>query len=274
VAQAYPLTVITHLLNTEKGFTFENQLYIQSGMDLIPFQENYINIRKAENRIYSIDFIRNLPEVPKGTPHYHEWRVRRKSAQNLLQYLNKKKNGATILEIGCGNGWLAHLTAASSNDYNVVGLDVNLFELKQASEAFCDSSKVQFVHGNILDDIFVRDSFDVVILAASIQYFNNLQELFEHILPLVKNTGEIHILDSPFYSAGHLSEAKKRSTQYFAKLGYTEMEKYYFHHPLDSLKEFKFDIQYDPGTVTNRVLRKWFIKDLSPFPWIRIQKGM
>jgi len=273
VAQAYPLNVINHLLNTDKGFKVENRLYIQSGLDPIPFQENYINIRKAENRIHSIDFIRNLPEVPRDAPYYHEWRIRRKSAQNLLHYLNNKKNVGTILEVGCGNGWLTHLTAAST-DYDVVGLDVNLFELKQASEAFGDSPHIHFVFGNILDGIFARNSFDVVILAASIQYFNDLHDLFGHILPLVKNSGEIHILDSPFYSASQLSEARRRSSQYFANLGHVEMEQYYFHHSLDSLKEFNFEVMYDPGTFKNRILRKWFLRELSPFPWVRVQKGL
>jgi ubiquinone/menaquinone biosynthesis C-methylase UbiE len=273
VAQAYPLNVIDDLLNTNKGFRFENQLFIQSGLETIPFQENYINIRKAENRIHSIDFIRNLPEVPRGSLHYHEWRIRRKSAQDLLRYLNNRKNAGTILEVGCGNGWLTHLIAASS-DYTVVGADVNLFELKQASEAFGDSPNIHFVFGNILDGIFARNSFDVVILAASIQYFNDLPALMNLILSLVKDHGEIHILDSPFYTSDQVPEARRRSSQYFAKLDHPEMEKYYFHHSLDNLKEFRFEVMYDPGTVKNRILRKWFVRDLSPFPWVRVQKGL
>jgi hypothetical protein len=27
---------------------------------------------------------------------------------------------------------------------------------------------------------------------------------------------------------------------------------------------------YDPLLIKNKVLRKWFVTDLSPFPWIKI----
>ena len=262
--------MIDNLLNPTIVFNIENKLYTQAGLDPIPFQENYISIRKAENRIHTIDFIKTLPEVHKGTPHYHEWRIRRRSSHHLLHYLNTSKNVGTILEIGCGNGWLTKLIATSTN-HNVVGLDVNLFELIQASEAFGDSPRTHFVFGNIFDDIFRRNSFDAVILAASIQYFSNLQQLFSHIFPLLKNDGAVHILDSPFYAEDQLSEARKRSSQYFAKLGHAEMEKYYFHHSIDKLREFNTETLYDPGTVKNRILRKWFMKDLSPFPWIIVR---
>lgn len=262
--------MINHLLNTNSVFNVENHLYIQQGLDPIPFEDNYINIRKAENRIHSIEFIKSLPEIPKGNQYYNEWRIRRNSSQKLLHYLKKKKNVGQILEIGCGNGWLTHLIATSS-DSDAIGVDVNLFELKQAADAFGDSPRTHFVFGNIFDNIFARNSFDVVILAASIQYFNDLQKLFTQIFPLMKDNGEIHIFDSPFYTADQLPEARKRSSQYFSSVGYAEMEKYYFHHSLAMLREFNMEIMYNPFTSKNRILRKWFVKDLSPFPWIRIR---
>ena len=262
--------MIDDLFNPKIVFDFKSQLYTQAGLEPVPFQENYISIRQAENRIHSIDFIKKLPEVPNGTPHYHEWSIRRRSSRNLLHYLNTRKNVETILEIGCGNGWLTNLVATSS-DSRVVGLDVNLVELKQAAEAFGTSPRTHFVFGNILDDIFARNSFDVVLLAASIQYFNNLQELFSHILPLLKINGEVHILDSPFYTEDQIPEARKRSHQYFSKLGHAEMGAHYYHHSVDNLREFNTKILHEPGTLKNRILRKWFMKDLSPFPWIIVR---
>jgi SAM-dependent methyltransferase len=263
------MKVIDQLLIPNRFLKVENHLYVQIGLNSIPFQEDYINIRAAENRIYSQDQLKALPEVAKNNPHLQEWKIRRKTTKNLLNYLYPKKDITSILEIGCGNGWLSNRMAAST-DCTVVGLDVNLVELKQAAKAFEASQRVHFVYGNIADDIFARNSFDVVILAAAIQYFNNLPDLFSHIFPLLRGGGEIHILDSPFYRNDQLPEARRRSSQYFASIGHWEMEKHYFHHSMDALKEFNPKVIYDPGEIKRRILRKWFVTDLSPFPWIRI----
>lgn len=269
MAPGYSIDV-DHLLNAGKIFKREKGLFMQSGLDPFPFPENYIAIRKAENRIYSIDALKALPYIPKGTPHDQEWRIRSRSARRLLRYLNSKKINS-VLEIGCGNGWLSNLIATSTN-LNVVGLDVNLVELEQAAEAFGETPGLHFVFGNILDDIFAKKSFDVVLFAASLQYFEDLQTLFPHVFPLLKENGEIHIIDSPFYTAAALPEARKRSSDYFASLGHLEMEKHYYHHSIEQLKGRNVDFIYSPHTLRNRVLRKWFFKDLSPFPWIRIKQ--
>ncbi len=261
--------VIDQLLNTSKVVRLEDNLHTQVGLSQIPFQKRYINMREAENRIYTLDQLRTLPDVPKTNPHHHEWKIRSRTAKNLRNYLHDKKAITSILEIGCGNGWLSNQIAATT-DYTVVGLDVNQVELKQAAEAFKGTPTVHFVFGNIVDDIFVRNSFDIVILAAAIQYFENLPNLVNHIFPLLKERGEIHILDSPFYRTALLPQARKRSAQYFASIGHVEMEKHYFHHSLDELKALHIEVMYDPGAIKNRVLRKWLVKDLSPFPWIRI----
>jgi SAM-dependent methyltransferase len=243
-------------------------LYLQPGLNPFPFPEDYIRIRKAENRIYTPELLKNLPHVPKDHTHYDEWRIRSKSANKLLRYL-KAGNAKSVLEVGCGNGWLSNLLA--SMGFNVVGVDVNLVELKQATEAFGNNSRVQFVFGNILDDIFVKSSFDIVVFAASLQYFKEVKSLFGHVLPLLTANGEVHIVDSPFYTTAQQPEARKRSSLYFASLGEMEMEKHYFHHSLELLKDFNFEVLYNPLTLRNRIIRKWLINHLSPFPWIRIK---
>ncbi len=265
------MIMIDHLFISNRFSKVENNLSAQIGLDSVPFQDDYINTRAAENRIYSADQLRALPEVAHDNPHRQEWRIRTKTTKNLLNFLNRKKGITSILEIGCGNGWLSN-RMATSTAYTVVGLDVNLLELKQAAEAFKSSKRVHFVFGNIADDIFVRNSFDVVILAAAIQYFKNLPDLFKHIFPLLKDRGEIHILDSPFYRADQLTEARKRSAHYFASIGHPEMERHYYHHSIDALNEFNPAIIYNPLKIKNRILRKWFVTDLSPFPWIRIPR--
>lgn len=260
---------IDNVLNEHVVFPLENNLYCQQALTDVPFQDIYLKLREDENRIYEKQALRNLPEVSPGSPHLHEWKIRRKSADKVASYFNTRQNVKNILEVGCGNGWLSNFLS-KRGDYNVAGLDVNLAELKQAAEAFKESAGVRFVYGNLFDPIFIKRSFDAVILAASIQYFKDVDKLFNRIFELLKIGGEIHIFESPIYKPGHAAEAKRRSAAYFASIGHPEMDDHYFHHSFDLFRKLNFEIMYDPSSIKNRILRKWFEKDLSPFPWIRI----
>jgi len=248
----------------------DKNLYCQQLLKDVPFEDRYLKLREQEQRIYEKEALRNLPEVPPYSPYFQEWKIRGKSAENVASYLNTRPNVTNILEIGCGNGWLSNFLARRG-DFNIVGLDVNSLELKQASQAFSASQNVQFVYGNIFDALFIGRSFDVVILAASIQYFKDVERLFNRIFELLKKDGEIHIFDSPIYQVGQVPAARSRSVAYFNSLGHPEMSNYYFHHSFDMLDKFKFEIMYDPSLLKNRILRKWFVNAMSPFPWLRIQ---
>src|SRR6188768_3263764 len=171
--------------------------------------------------------------------------------KKIMDHLESQKRPLTILELGCGNGWLSH-TLSSSKNSTVVGLDVNLAELMQASQAFRKVRNLTFVYGDVFDDLFMKESFDIIILAASIQYFKSLDTLFNRLLELLKKEGEIHIVDSPFYKADQVSSAKKRSEEYFNAQGYSEMLNYYFHHAWETLQEFGAEIMYDNRSVKNR----------------------
>ena len=261
---------IENVLNENLVFHLENNLYCQQALKDVSFEEIYLKLREDENRIYEKQALRNLPDVPPDSPYFHEWKIRSKSANRVAAYFNNQRNVTNILEVGCGNGWLCNFLS-KKGDYNIVGLDVNLMELKQASQAFNDSRNVRFVYGNIVDELFTRGSFDAVILAASVQYFRDLDRLFHRVFDLLREGGSIHIFDSPIYKADQVSAAKSRSVAYFTSKGHPEMDMHYFHHSFEMLNKFNFEIMYDPMSIKNRIVRKWFEKDLSPFPWIRIQ---
>ena len=84
---------------------------------------------------------------------------------------------------------------------------------------------------------------------------------------LLKPGGEIHILDSHFYSLDDISEAKHRSVLYYESAGFPEMAAYYFHHNINELKNFKHQFLYRGDSIINKLLGK-----NDPFSWIRISK--
>jgi hypothetical protein len=83
--------------------------------------------------------------------------------------------------------------------------------------------------------------------------------------------GEIHIIDSPIYSDQEAMNAKQRTANYYSSLGFPEMINNYFHRSWDEISEYNFEILYNPSSA-KRKLKKIFLTNDSPFPWIRIKE--
>src|SRR3954471_2426808 len=92
------------------------------------FEQLYIDVRKREKRIYTDEEVLQLPDISKSHLHYNEWKFRKQSSERLINYLKHRKTALHILEIGCGNGWLASKMASIPNSV-VTGLDINQPEI-------------------------------------------------------------------------------------------------------------------------------------------------
>lgn len=231
-------------------------------IDPADFNELYFNLRKREGRHYTDEEVMNLPDIPSSHVYSKEWLARKRSSEKLINYLKKKQEQLKILEAGCGNGWLSH-RLAEIPESKVIGIDINFNELEQAAKIFSDCSNLHFIYGDLRSGLFGNNQFDIIVFASSIQYFPSLTDILNTSLKLLKEKGEIHIIDTNFYKAGESVAAKKRSHEYFSKMGFPEMNDLYFHHPISELDAFNSKILYQPS-------RKFFLKNSQPFPWIVI----
>jgi ubiquinone/menaquinone biosynthesis C-methylase UbiE len=230
------------------------------------FEKKYIACRSKENRIYTDEEVAQLPDCSPSHPHYQEWLLRKTVLKKLFNYLEQKNRPLSILEIGCGNGWLTHRLTAISRS-RVTGIDINFTELQQAARVFNNIHKAKFVYGDIRSGILDDRQFDIILFPASIQYFKSLDGILELCLHHLNPCGEIHIMDTPFYPPKEAEAARKRTENYYRLLGMPEMTDYYFHHSLHELAQFRHSILYDPFSFINR-----FIPNHTPFHWIRIVK--
>ena len=250
--------------------TTQNDINILSvNTSLKNFEKLYLEVRKAENRIYHDEEVKRLPYASVANPHYAEWNLRAISFQRVLKFLKSKTNYLKILDLGCGNGWFSSRLAALSN-LEVYGLDVNYYELNQAVNIF-HQPNLKFYYGDIFEDIFTCEIFDIIFLNSTIQYFGDLKALIIRLDDFQNNKGEIHILDSPLYTDESIYQAKKRSFSYYQSIGYSDMANHYFHHSYNELQNFKFEVLFNPNKVTSALKKLIRIKD-SPFPWIRIMR--
>lgn len=233
------------------------------------FESLYLKVRRKEKRIYSDTEVDNLPLIPDSNPHSNEWRLREKSFLRFKDYLKSKNGILNILDLGCGNGWFSgNLTKDFNHKFFCV--DINLTELKQGKKV-CESEKIKFIYADIFNADFPSDFFSLVVLNASVQYFPDLKKLFERLFELLTRNGEIHIIDSPFYSVKEIQYAKKRSMDYYSSISFPEMAQHYHHHSIKKLLGFNSKVFYNPSSIKNKI-RLLFLKKDSPFPWIVVKK--
>ncbi|HEY5393183.1 MAG TPA: methyltransferase domain-containing protein [Hanamia sp.] len=220
------------------------------------FEKIYSSLREKEGRILNEEEVAKLPTVSRAHPLYREWKLRKRSSRKLLNHIRMNPQLSNILEVGCGNGWLTALLATVARD-EVCGIDVNRVELSQARKIFSPGKRnLNFLYGDIRSGILAEKKFDVIVFAASIQYFKSLKEIVNIALQHLTLQGEIHILDSIFYSPQEIASAKKRSKKYFTDLGFPAMSKFYFHHGLHELSPFNYSVLHDPHTWVNRLFRR------------------
>jgi ubiquinone/menaquinone biosynthesis C-methylase UbiE len=243
------------------------QKYLQCGN---VFEENYLDLRGKENRIFSDDVVRQLPNIKGDHPFKMEWDARGATLKELIKRLASVHPLRYILEIGCGNGWLSYNLAASLN-VEICAIDVNEMELLQGARVFVDVQNLSFIYADIFSQTLETQKFDAVILGSSVQYFHDLRKLISKIFQTLRPSGQIYIVDSPFYSSSvETTAAKKRSVEHFTNLGVPEMSKHYFHHTFDELGNFNFSILYNPRSFVSLFKRKVLKAPLSIFPIICI----
>ena len=236
------------------------------------FEQAYLKLRAFEHRVYTDEVVKELPflkddQLLKIPSIKKEWKVRRRSAEKLARYLSKRPP-KSILEIGSGNGWLSHRLATAFSSAAVVATDINEAELLQGQRVFGElHQNLTFKLVDIFSGVFAN-KFDCIIVAGSIQYFADVRKTINTLIDMLLPNGEIHLIDSPFYTLAEIGAAKVRSERYFDQCGCPEMRNYYHHHLWKELEDFHFQVLYNPLLNWNRLGQK--IRNDSPFPWLVI----
>ncbi len=247
-------------LPKEKGVFMASQKPYPSA-----FASIYLKALEKEHRLYSDAELKELPKSFAYNVHRAEWARRAQSLERFLKYLKRKKSYLYILEVGCGNGWFAE-KLAKNQGHQVFGIDVNLPELEQAARIF-QMPNLNFFYGDINEDILSLESFDMVILNNSIQYFPDLYEIVRRCMAFSKMGGEVHILDSPIYKPSEIENAKLKTKQYYEEVGFEAIVPYIYHHSTDDLLAFRHQYLYKAGG-----LKSLWKKKAGACPWIRLIK--
>lgn len=225
----------------------------------------YHAARQREGRLLADDVVRELPFSGGRTPHPEEWRVRERSLKRVVRILHDRPRA--LLEVGCGNGWLSARLAAAG--HTVTGLDTGALELDQAKRVFSDRS-ITWIHGDPWAAAVPAHGYDLILFAASIQYFPDLRALLDRCQELLTDDGEVLIIDSHFYADNASAErARMRSVEHYASIGTPQMAAFYHHHTeraiLDAAMHGRGEITPPRGRVAALLFGR------SPFPVVRIR---
>jgi SAM-dependent methyltransferase len=235
------------------------------------FGDLYIKMRTLEGRLYDDSSLRKLPDIDKNHRHYKEWNIRKNSSEKLIKYLSGlKKQKLNIMELGCGNGWLANKISELNNTC-VLGVDVNLLELEQAARVFGNKPNLIFAYADIFNSKLNDMKFDIIILASVLMYLPDINSLIDKLLGMLNPSGEIHIIDNVFYDESKIDSARKKTLEHYGLLGIPEMAVQVHHHLLNKLDKYNPQLIYNPHKFSERVKRKVFNSNSSPFVWMKIR---
>ncbi|MDH7448057.1 methyltransferase domain-containing protein [Aquimarina sp. 2201CG14-23] len=245
------------LLNSTK----QNGIYYVTEKKDI-FSSVYITVRDKEQRIYDDHIVARLPKVLSNHKYYNEWKLRQKSTKRIVDYLTEKNTSLKILDLGCGNGWFSNQLSKTPNS-DIYAIDINHTELEQAARVF-QSSNLKFIYADIFSsETDNLQDFDIITVNSCIQYFEDLEKILSRLKSKLNSTGELHIIDSPFYKKSEITLARNRTTTYYKNLGVPKMIHHYFHHEIEGLQGF--EILYNPR---KKIMDKLLRREDSPFMWL------
>jgi len=232
------------------------------------FSELYLAVRRNEERLYTDEEVAALPLVDRHHMHFKEWKSRQSSFNRLRDRLLLRNKSLNILDLCCGNGWLSNRLSAIHHS-TITGVDSNRYEITQAQRIFPANHRLTFIEADIAEFIqFNKGQYDIIILASCIQYFISLRDLLGKLILFLNSGGEIHILDSPFYTEKNIEEAKNGSRKYYTRLGFPGMIHYYHHHTWQELAGLNIEIK-NRGFIDRLVLKLTGSKNY--FPWIIVK---
>lgn len=231
------------------------------------FEAQYAHLRAQEHRVFSTEEIKRLPDTGIDHPHYQEWEMRKHTVSAFMEYLKTKGKGFQVLDLGCGNGFFSHLIA--NEDNRVIGVDISLFELEQAVNAF-GFHNPSWYYADIMRDRLPVPAFDIIVLSAVLAYFPDPRTILHQCMGLLKPGGEIHILESPVYeNEKAVAKARENSARHFQSKGAPGMMLFYHFHTWEVLNDFHYSVNSRFTAFVNKVLGL----KRSPFPWITIKKS-
>ncbi len=192
-------------------------------MALAQFVREYTTVRHAEGWGSSDGaYYRALPYRDLTGRHPEVWRIRARSYETFLANVLKplEQGRLEVVDIGAGNGWLAHRLAQRGHD--VIAVDVLDDPLDGLGATRHYARGVRAVLAEF-DRLPMADgTSDLVIFNASLHYSTDYCRTLRESLRVLRPRGTLVILDSPMYSdpSSGVRMVQERERRFMASYGF------------------------------------------------------
>lgn len=183
------------------------------------FSRQYRTVRDQDGYgVHAPEYYRALPWTPQDDPQHNVWLVRQRSFERFRTMVRSRfrQHPAAILDLGAGNGWLAH--RMSQDGCPVVAVDIHdddvdgLGAARHYDDAFCR------VQADFDDLPFAPRQFDVVVFNGSLHYAPHVRATLTRVRSLVAPGGIIAVIDSPMFECPHAGRAmRERNVEHFRR---------------------------------------------------------
>jgi ubiquinone/menaquinone biosynthesis C-methylase UbiE/uncharacterized protein YbaR (Trm112 family) len=119
-----------------------------------------------------------------------------------LECRKAPEQGAWLLDCGCGSGEKTRVLARHCPNQNVVGLDLGVESLEQATAKFGDVPNLDYVQGNIMEPPFKDRQFDAGMSLGVLHHTNNTRQAFANFRRMLKDETTCVIWIYPTYWEG------------------------------------------------------------------------
>jgi SAM-dependent methyltransferase len=165
-----------------------------------PFARQYRAVREREGyRSAAPEYYRSLPCVARGDRHSAEWRIRRESFTNLQWHAMPAagRGVAHVLDLGAGNGWLAHRLAA--HGHRVAAVDRLDDEADGLGACRHYVAPIVAVQADFDALPFEPSQFDLVVFNGSLHYSPDPAATLTEACRMLTRAGAVAVMDSPMF---------------------------------------------------------------------------
>lgn len=127
---------------------------------------------------------------------YSKQTTDQKHLNKILDILDIKDNN-TILDLGCGTGFLSFPIAKSNEKAEIIGLDIVEETLKRNSKKAVDDkiNNIKFVSYDGIKFPFKDNSIDLIVTRYVAHHFPDIDDKFKEINRVLKKGGKLFISD-------------------------------------------------------------------------------
>jgi SAM-dependent methyltransferase len=170
----------------------------EDAAQLQEFSADYLTVRRAEGwGADQAEYYRSLPQVANDHPQHAIWQIRAQNFERLIALIGSSAS-LKVLDIGAGNGWLSNQLA--TRGHIVAALDILDDQLDGLGAKANYNSHFDAYQANFDRLPFEADQFDWVIFNAAAHYTSDLHKTLLEAQRVLKERGQLAIMDSPFYS--------------------------------------------------------------------------